>query len=148
MLEGGGFRRGPSPFRFENMWLLTDGFLEKVKGWWGSYSVVGSPSSILAKKLKLLKEDLKVWNREVFRHLDDKKAKALVAIEEMGRLEVEGKLEEGDVGRMKEARADFLKIARMEEVSYRQKSRCLWLKEGDRNTKFFHRMANVHRRGN
>ena len=27
-------------------------------------------------------------------------------------------------------------------------SRELWLKEGDKNTSFFHRMANAHRRNN
>ena len=36
----------------------------------------------------------------------------------------------------------------MEEIHWRQLSRELWLKEGDRNTGFFHRMANAHRRNN
>ena len=36
----------------------------------------------------------------------------------------------------------------MEEICWRQKSRVFCIKEGDRNTKFFHRMANSHRRFN
>ena len=36
----------------------------------------------------------------------------------------------------------------LEEISWRQKSRMLCIKEGDNNTKFFHKMANSHRRHN
>ena len=45
-------------------------------------------------------------------------------------------------------KSELEKLAIMEEVSWRQKSRVLWLKEGDNNTKFFHQMANSHRRSN
>jgi hypothetical protein len=44
--------------------------------------------------------------------------------------------------------ADFEKAILLEEISYRQKSRELWLREGDKNTKFFYLVANSHRRNN
>jgi hypothetical protein len=45
-------------------------------------------------------------------------------------------------------RGELHKVMDLDEISWCQKSCVLWLKEGDRNTKFFHRMANSHRRNN
>ena len=33
ILEGGGLKRGPSLFRFENMWLEEKGFKDQMKKW-------------------------------------------------------------------------------------------------------------------
>ncbi|KAG6728212.1 hypothetical protein I3842_02G162400 [Carya illinoinensis] len=44
--------------------------------------------------------------------------------------------------------SELERILSLEEISWRQKSRALWLKEGDRSTKFFHRVANSYRRNN
>ena len=66
MLECGQFRHGKRPFRFENMWLKFESFVERVKGWWQSYPSHGIPSYVLAQKLKALKGDLKKWNEKCF----------------------------------------------------------------------------------
>jgi hypothetical protein len=54
LFECGPIENGRRPFRFENMWLKSEGFLAKVKGWWESYTFQGSPSFVVASKLKAL----------------------------------------------------------------------------------------------
>ncbi|KAL7202408.1 hypothetical protein ACSBR1_033976 [Camellia fascicularis] len=80
LLDSRGIRSRPVPFRFENMWLQSKGFKERVKGWCVNYSVSGLPSCRLAQKLKLLKTDLKMWNREVFGRLEVQKVNVLAVL--------------------------------------------------------------------
>ncbi|KAL4598691.1 hypothetical protein ACB092_11G076500 [Castanea dentata] len=58
LVEAGGITKGKSPFRFENMWLKTDEFTDRVHSWWNRYSFSSTPSYVLAKKLKALKGDI------------------------------------------------------------------------------------------
>ena len=45
-------------------------------------------------------------------------------------------------------RSEVENLLSLEEISWRQKSRMLWIKEGDNNTKFFHKVTNSRRRYN
>ena len=60
----------------------------------------------------------------------------------------ERSLSEGETELKKEAKENYKKWVLLEETHWRQLSRELWLKEGDKNIGFFHRMVNAHRRNN
>jgi hypothetical protein len=142
------FIRGSRYFKFENMWLKSEGFVDRVKQWWDSYHFQGSPSFIVASKLKALKVDLRRWNEEVFGNVGRKKKILLEELCAFDIIEEERAL--GDKERMKKAEvlSELERSTLMEEVSWRQKSRALWLREGDKCTKFFHKVANSNRRKN
>ncbi|XP_058763563.1 uncharacterized protein LOC131637014 [Vicia villosa] len=61
---------GPKPFQFNNEWFSFDAFIPFVEGEWKSLKVEGRADFILKEKLRLLKDKLKKWNKEVFGKID------------------------------------------------------------------------------
>ncbi|RVW36183.1 hypothetical protein CK203_100357 [Vitis vinifera] len=47
--------------------MKEKGFKEMLKDWWQGFNFSGSYSFILTEKLKALKTNLKIWNKDVFR---------------------------------------------------------------------------------
>lgn len=148
LVEIGGMARGKSPFRFENMWLKMEGFTDRVHSWWNRHSFSGTPSFVFAKKLKALKEDIVQWNRLEFGHVGRKKTQLLEALKLLDAKEGEFGLSDAETCERVAVRSEVEKLLSLEEISWRQKSRMLWIKKGDNNTKFFHKVANSRRRFN
>jgi len=64
-------------------WFIERGFCEMVKDKWKSYSVQGSVFMMIKEKMKRLKGDLKVWNRDVFGNIHTIKKRILQEIEDL-----------------------------------------------------------------
>ncbi|KAG6644345.1 hypothetical protein CIPAW_08G049600 [Carya illinoinensis] len=125
VLDCGGIQEGKRYFKFENMWLKVEGFVDKVRSRRILYYVEGSPSFILAGKLKALKEDLKRWSAEVFRLIDNQKRSLMEHLKALEEREVSAPLSKEDPRRKLATTSELEKVSLMEEISWRQKSRAL-----------------------
>jgi exonuclease III len=146
-----GFQTTPKnrPFRFEKFWIEHPTFKEKIKQWWREEQPEqGTRMFKLYKKLKYIKYKLKEWNKEIFgninqgkKNIEDKMRKLQEICIAEGYTE-DRKKEEIQMTQEWEARCQ------QEETLWRQKSRIRWLREGERNTKFFHRTTIARRAHN
>ena len=119
-----------------------------MRSWWEGLNFRGSASFILFEKLKALKLVLRCWNKEVFGKVEFQKGQALNRVVFWDKEEVSRPLSLEEEESRKDAREMYKKWVLLEEMSWKQKLREIWLKERDKNTSFFHRMANAHRKRN
>ena len=121
---------GPRPFRTIDAWFMEPGFKEFVKEKWCSYNVQGNSISKLKDKLKLLKADLKEWNKNVYGCLETKKKKILRQIEDLDVNDDNNFLEEHNQLRRMELFSQLRLIDKQVESLCRQKFRANWLSWG------------------
>ncbi|CAH9075119.1 unnamed protein product [Cuscuta europaea] len=135
---------GPRSFKFQNMWFQNRDFLEFIKTKWDSGKTGGGMKGLITK-IQVLKKELRIWNKEVFGNIFDD-----IKLCEKEVLESERKFEENpcDINRedLFHKKGLLTQKYKLEKKFWKQKAHINWLKEGDRNSNFFHLYVKIRQR--
>jgi hypothetical protein len=131
-----------SSFKFMRMWSLHQDCRNVILDCWKT-EVTGCPMFILNKKLKLLKIKLKDWNKNCFGNVNEAVTTAeqnLNLIQDQIQLNGPSDLLLADE---KLAHFAFEEALNKQEVFWQEKAKLNCHLNGDRNTKYFHRLAKI-----
>ena len=123
-------------------WLKDKGFQNLVKLEWGNYHPPGWGGFVLKQKIKFIKECIRQWSLS---NGDISARKVHNLKRELNALEAgltNRTLSQDEVNLKKSLQDQLWNAAYAFESMLRQKAIVKWLKEGDNNSKYFHRLIN------
>lgn len=133
-------RGGRHGFRLEHMWLDHPNFVKILKDSWRDTTMMDN----FGEKVGKCGADLSRWASKEFGSVRRRKKKLTETL-----LKCQDG-EENDQKRqpMQAAERELDHVLKLEETMWHQRSRVLWLKDGDRNSAYFHQKASNRKRRN
>ncbi|GJZ76993.1 reverse transcriptase [Tanacetum coccineum] len=135
-------RKKEKMFRFESMWLRDESFHDVVRDAWTSGLARGSqsdPCSIVEECSARISE----WNKNSFGHVQK------LVRSKQKRLQMLQSFFDSSTGGEQDILKEKIKeLLTREEVMWKQRCRVQWLREGDKNTRFFHTRATSQNKRN
>ncbi|KAM0913768.1 hypothetical protein ACQ4PT_011941 [Festuca glaucescens] len=128
-------------FRFEAAWLRAPDYKEVMEKAWTECDDGDRSLQATWSTLHKVAGSLKSWSRESFGHIRNK-------IQKLERKLKQLHIENGSTVDIRCAEKELCELFEREEAMARQRSRVDWLREGDRNTAFFHARATARKKAN
>lgn len=136
---------GPYQFRFLKMWSSHCSFMRLVTNSWNAKDESRCPIFKVMGKLKRLRFELRKWNREVFKNVDTRLQGIMADLEDV-QIQIGNQGYNEDLfNKEVSIQAELAACLNQKDALWRQRSRADWLRDGDRNTSFFHNFAKFKR---
>ncbi|XP_023890148.2 uncharacterized protein LOC112002224 [Quercus suber] len=123
-------------FRFESMWINDESCSPVVEEAWAK-GMARAPISPYSCCLEECRSALASWNSSTFGHVGKKIANLQRSLQDLESQKDNNHLLE----EIEDTRRELNKLLDMEEAMWHQRTHISWLKQGDRNTSFFHTKA-------
>ncbi|CAA7031857.1 unnamed protein product [Microthlaspi erraticum] len=127
-------------FKFDKRWLGKTGLKQTIKEGWDNSR--NTEQGSISSKISSCRQAISKW-KKTNKSNSIKKIEEIKAQLEQNQTDLSGTSEEA-----LKLKWDLCAAFREEEIYWKQKSRVTWLREGDRNTKFFHATTKQRRARN
>ncbi|KAE8717707.1 hypothetical protein F3Y22_tig00110032pilonHSYRG00029 [Hibiscus syriacus] len=139
-LEESSVEWGPKPFRFFNYLLEEEGFEDLVKSTMDGLRERNKRSGIFSI-IQGTKKSIRIWSSRKFNGISESIEDSKRKINELEFKAQGSNFSTQEWEQVKRHRSDLWRIYRIEESIWFQKARTRWIKDEDRNTRFFHLCA-------
>ncbi|XP_059431636.1 uncharacterized protein LOC132165159 [Corylus avellana] len=127
-------------FRYEASWALDRRYKTKINQVWSASTSLGCSWDAINLKLSRCKKESLQWQQEIRGSTQD----TIGHLRDKLNL-LQGREDEVAVNDIKLVKQNLQLLLDQEDLKWKQRAKAEWLKNGDRNTKYYHACANYRR---